>query len=168
MGTSLLLLNLGDLLAFGSTSPTPNTARMAFIIYCSQRSLAEIQQVGVFLLLRPSDIWNCRGWLNSRKLQVSCDTCSAKVLKKKKAYCSVLMKDVSKPTCGRQGHNVTSEECPSHSLVVCSSGLLCPTPTCFLEPCLCVLGSRKAPPLISHSNRLIPSSKFYLWMRVFN
>lgn len=102
MGTSLLLLNLGDLLAFGSTSPTPNTARMAFIIYCSQRSLAEIQQVGVFLLLRPSDIWNCRGWLNSRKLQVSCDTCSAKVLKKKKAYCSVLMKDVSKPTCGTQ------------------------------------------------------------------
>lgn len=129
MGTSLLLLNLGDLLAFGSTSPTPNIARMAFIIYCSQRSLAGIQQVGVFLLLSTSDIWNCRGWLNSRKLQVSCDTCSAKCWKK--AYCSVLMKDVSKPTRGRQGQNVTSEECPSHSLVVCNSGLLCPTPTLF-------------------------------------
>lgn len=69
------------------------------------------------------------GWLNFRKLQVSYDTCSVKCWEK--TYSRVLLKDMSKPTCGRQGQNVTSEECLFHSHVVCNTGLLWPTPTLF-------------------------------------
>ena len=49
----------------------------------------------------------------------------------KKTYSRVLLKDVSKPTCGRQGQNVTSKECLFHSLSVCNTGLLCLYPTLF-------------------------------------
>lgn len=110
-----------------------------------------------------SNIWNHISWLNSRKLKVSCDTRLVKCWKK--THSRVLLQDVSKPTCRRQGQNVTSEKCFFHSLVVCRSSL----PYSYIV--LLSSGSVRLAPQkpchwLPHSNWFARSSKIYLWMCV--
>lgn len=77
----------------------------------------------------------------------------------KKTYSTVLQKDVSKATCGRQGHNVTSEECLSFP---CGLQHCSPLPHQYivlLSPASVCLAPEKPCPPLPPSNRLAPSSE---------